>query len=181
MPRRFLAALVLASCAHAATSAVPLFDCRMPVAPLLADLHRAGGDPSKVLHPASTADLAALQSGARYKFVVLGDGHLAIAPDPADAPKNAYHHPVLANGEPVRTAGGIRVEHQGGLIQKVILDPGSSSYCPSTGSLQAALDALVSLGVDAGALRVDNRPPTCLEAGAAAGSMMAPERPSAPR
>jgi cytochrome c553 len=149
----------------------------MAAPPLIEELRQAGGDPSRVLHPSTAGELAQLQPGARYKFAVLADGRLAVAPDPADAPKNKYSHPTLTNGEAVQTAGGIRIEQERGAIRKVIVDPGSSSYCPSTGSLQAALDALVRIGVDASLLRVDNRPPVCVDAVSSPAPSMTPPMP----
>ena len=167
--------ILMAACAHMpGPAAVPLYDCRLALEPLLAELRQAGGDPAHVIHVSSAADLTRLQAGARYKFAVTADGKMAIAPEPADAPKNLYSHPILADGGPVRTAGGIRVDREGGRVLKVVVDPGSTSFCPSTGSLQAALDALIALGISPEVLRVDNKPPVCVDTGASASMTPAP-------
>ena len=141
----------------------PLFDCRVAVEPLLAKLKASGGDPGRILRPRSSADLLSLTSGKRYKFASLRDGRLAIAPLPADAEANEYVHPVLAGGTPVRTAGGLRVEHDGSSLRKVTVDQDSRAYCPTAASLSAALVELARVGVPAEILRVENRPPACGE------------------
>src|SRR5712691_8323242 len=148
-----LVALLLASGCTGPRPAPPLFDSRVPLEPLLAKLKESGGDPGRILRPRAYADLAGLESGRRYQFVVARDGLLAIAPLPADAPSNEYVHPVLAAGEPVRTAGGLRVDRDGAAIRKVSVDQDSKAYCPSAASLDAALTALAGLGVPADRLR----------------------------
>ncbi len=155
----------LAACARAQQEPPPaLFDSRSPYEPLLAKLKDSGGDPAKILHPQTAADLLALMPNRRHKFVVLPDGRLAIAPLPEAAKANAYVHPVLALGGPVRTAGGLRVERDGPDIEKVVVDQGSQAYCPTADSLAAALRALAVIGVPADRLRVDNRPVICVGA-----------------
>jgi len=163
MHRRGLIVIALAtlSCSRGPSPA-PVFESRVRLAPLLAKLRASGGDPGKVLHPAGAADLAALEAGKRYKFVVRQDGRLAVAPLPADATPNEYVHPVLAEGAPVRTAGGIRVDRDGGALREVTVDQDSKAYCPTAASLDAALAELARLGVPAGRLRVENRPPACV-------------------
>jgi len=165
-----LLALLLASGCSAPPPVSPLFDSRVPLEPPLAKLKESGGDPGRILRPRASADLAALESGRRYKFVVARDGRLAIAPLPADSPSNEYVHPVLAAGEPVRTAGGIRVEHNGSSIRKAVVDQDSKAYCPTAASLDSALTVLAGLGVPADRLRVDNRPPACVDGPTAAAS-----------
>ncbi len=157
-----LLALLLAS-GCSAPPVPPLFDSRVPLEPLLAKLKESGGDPGRILRPRATADLGRLESGRRYKFVVARDGQLAIAPLPADDPSNEYVHPVLAGGDPVRTAGGIRIERDGSAIRKVAVDQDSKAYCPTAASLDAALTALAGLGVPADRLLVENRPPACAD------------------
>ena len=158
-----LLALLLVSGCSAPRPVVPLFDSRVPLEPLLAKLKESGGDPGRILRPRASADLAALESGRRYKFVVTRDGRLAIAPLPADSPSNEYVHPVLAAGEPVRTAGGLRLERDGSAIRKVAVDQDSKAYCPTAASLDSALTVLAGLGVPADRLRVENRPPACVD------------------
>jgi hypothetical protein len=138
-----------------------LFESRVELAPLTAKLRDAGGDPARILRPARLEDLAPLATGKRYKFVVSATGRLAIAPLAADAPSNPYVHPVLAGGEAVRTAGGIRVDRKGDALARVTLDQDSKAYCPSADSLHEASRALVALGVPADSVRVENREPEC--------------------
>ncbi len=147
----------------------PLFDCRVAVEPLLAKLKASGGDPGRILRPRSSADLLSLKSGKRYKFASLRDGRLAVAPLPADAEANEYVHPVLAGGAPVRTAGGLRVDHDGSSLRRVTVDQDSKAYCPTAASLSAALVELARVGVQPEVLRVENRPPACGEAPAPEG------------
>jgi hypothetical protein len=158
-----IAAACLGGCAARGQDEPPaaLFDSRLPYEPLLEKLKASGGDPAKVLHPQTAADLLALMPNRRHKFVVLTDGRLAIAPLPEAAKANEYAHPVLALGAPVRTAGGLRVERDGPDIQKVVVDQGSQAYCPTAESLAAALRALANIGVPPDRLRVDNRPVIC--------------------
>lgn len=153
------AALAAAACTREAP--IPLFESRVSTEPLLRKLRASGGDLSRILHPRRAADLAALETGKRYKFVVLADGRMAVAPLPADAPSNEYVHPVLAGGAPVRTAGGIRVERDGSTLRRVTVDQDSRAYCPSAASLSAVLAALQRLGLSARVLRAENRPPVC--------------------
>jgi hypothetical protein len=174
-------AIVLSGMTLACASPPPvqLFDCRVSVEPLLAKLRAGGGEASRVLHPRTAKDLGVVEAGKRYRFVVLPDGRLAIAPLPDEAPANEYVHPVLAAGVPVRTAGGIRVERDGKVLAKVTVDQDSDAYCPTESSLAAALTELARLGVPPERLRVDNRPPVCVgaapppEAPARYGALMA--------
>lgn len=155
------AACASSALALAAAAAAPaLYPSRVPLAPLLAKLQAGAGSVDRVLHPRSAADLSALATGKRYKFVVLEGGGLAIAPLPADAPRNFYVHPVLALGAPVRTAGGLRVEHGAGGL-RVTVDEDSEAYCPGFSSLSAAVEALVRLGVPGDAVVRLDRPPRC--------------------
>jgi hypothetical protein len=172
------AVCVLAGCA-AQPAPRPLFESRVPIAPLLARLKASGGDPGKVLTPRAAADLDRLETGKRYKFVVRAGGALAIAPLPVDAKSNEYVHPVLGEGHAVLTAGGIRVDRESGKPTRVTVDQDSKAYCPTGDSLEAALVALARLGVPPDSLRVENRPPACVGAesaerpGARYGALMA--------
>jgi len=164
---------LLAACGGGNQAAAPLlFDSRAPLAPLEERLRDAGGSPDRIIHPRTLADLAALESGARYKFVVLPDDAIAIAPEPASTPGSAYAHPVLAGGAAVLTAGGITITRDGGSITKVVVDQDSQAYCPSAGSLRAAVTTLVALGAEPEAVRVDNRPPACVALSGPSSSMM---------
>lgn len=155
------AVLLLWSGAVARADAPPTFPLRVAYPPLVEKLTAAGGDLAHVLHPRSTRDLVALDSGKRYKFAVAADGRLAIAPMPASAPRNEYVHPILAGGGPVLTAGGITVEHAGGKLTRVTLDQDSKAYCPTLASLAAAGRALERLGVPAAAIARHDQPPGC--------------------
>jgi hypothetical protein len=164
-PNLAFCAIVLTACrASPPGLPPPLFDSRVPVDPLLAKLKASGGDPGRILRPRSAADLLSLANGKRYKFASLRDGRLAVAPLPADAEANEYVHPVLGGGAPVRTAGGLRVEHDGSSLRKVTVDQESKAYCPTAASLSAALVELERIGVPAEILRIENRPPACGEA-----------------
>ena len=88
-------------------------------------------------------------------FVVTLDGRLALAPLPADAPHNAYAHPILADGAAVRTAGGITVVHDDGQVRAVSLDAASRAYCTATESLRPAIRALRALGVPSERITVE--------------------------
>ena len=167
---RALAFVVLSlSCRAAAPTAVdddPRYVCRVDVGPLRAALRAAGGDPARVLRPSAPRWLVALASGRRYKFVLTGEGKLAVAPEPADAPHNEYVHPVLADGAPVRSAGGITVTHDDGRVSRVLLDAESRAYCTTAESLRPTVRALRAMGVQAEAIAVEARPFACVESGA---------------
>jgi hypothetical protein len=135
----------------------------VPLAPVLAKLRAAGGDPARVLTLKSQADLLRLQPGERYKFSLPVDGRFVVGPQPANAPGNVYSHPILSGGAPVLTAGGLAVQHDGASVLKVTVDQDSQSYCTTAESLQAALLWMVAAGVPAERLRVENRPPDCPE------------------
>jgi hypothetical protein len=159
---RALGLLLLALLAPATSSCGPaLFTSRVDVAPFLEKLRTAGGSPDRILHPHTLADLGPLESGKRYKFVVLGGGELAVAPLPADAPDNQYVHPVLAGGAPVRTAGGITVTRDGDAIREVVVDQDSKAYCPTRASLAAATRAVTALGLPKERVHEADRPPQC--------------------
>jgi hypothetical protein len=161
-----LAALALLSSPPSApgSAPIPLFRSRVPYAPLVEKLRSAGEDRKEILHPRSADALRVLASGKRYKFVVLPDGSLAVAPLPADAEHNEYVHPILAGGGPVRTAGGIRVEFSDKRLLRVTVDQDSQAYCPTRASLAAAVDALSGIGVPRGVVSIEDRPPRCTSA-----------------
>jgi hypothetical protein len=150
----FLAAAVMANPPDVLVS-------RIAYAPLLVKLRAAGSDPANVQLVTTGVDLLRLKSGSRYKFSQRADGRIATAPLPADAPHNEYVHPILAGGGPVRTAGGIVVEHHGGTIIRVIVDQDSQSYCPSLASLRFALEELARIAVPRSKLFTKDRPPRC--------------------
>jgi hypothetical protein len=141
--------------------ALLLFASRVPYEPLVAKLKASGGSVERVLHPKTAADLGALQSGKRYKFVVDAQGKLAVAPLPADAPANEYVHPILAGGAAARTAGGLRIDRGPARIERVIIDQDSKAYCPTFDSLSDAARALTDAGVPAAAIKREDHPPQC--------------------
>lgn len=153
-----VAALLLATTALASPS---LFSSKVPYEPLVAKLKASGGDSSRIVRARSAQDLMRLVGGKRYKFALDQAGTLAIAPMPADAVHNEYVHPILAGGAPVRTAGGIAVEHANGKITKVTIDQDSKAYCPTLQSLDEAVRALEKLGVAAPLIVPQDRPPGC--------------------
>jgi hypothetical protein len=163
--------LALTSCARPAPPAPavdddPRFACRIAVSPLHTALRTAGGDRAEILYPNAAADLARLTVNARYKFVLDGERRFAIAPVSDDAPRNPYDHPVLGGGSPVRSAGGLRVLHARGRVERVVLDAQSHAYCTTAESLRPAVRALVALGVVASRITVEGRPFACVEASA---------------
>jgi hypothetical protein len=160
MPRGLvLVAVALVPTLGAAEAA--RFASRVPYAPLVKKLADAKQSPSKILHPLRADDLLQLTKGKRYKFIVDGAGKLAIAPLPADAPGNEYVHPILAGGAPVATAGGITVEQAAGALTRVTVDEDSKAYCPSFASLDAAVAALLKLGVAASRIMRLDKSPAC--------------------
>jgi hypothetical protein len=134
---------------------------RVPYEPLVAKL-KASGSPERIVHVQRAADLDALTSGRRYKFVVDRRGQLAVAPLPADAPANEYVHPILAGGAPVLTAGGIRVDRANGKVERIVVDQDSKAYCPPLDSLAEAIRALVAAGAPAALIQREDRPPQCV-------------------
>lgn len=137
------------------------FSSRVAYPPLVAKLKASGGSPDRIIHVKHPADLARLESGKRYKFVVDAHGQMAIAPLPADATSNEYVHPILAGGGPVQTAGGIVVDHAAGKITHVVVDQDSKSYCPTSDSLAEAVHALTAAGVAESSIRREDHPPQC--------------------
>ncbi|MBK6530788.1 MAG: hypothetical protein IPF99_14605 [Deltaproteobacteria bacterium] len=143
----------------------PRYLCRVDVTPLREALRAAGGDPARIVRPADLAGLTALASGRRFKFVLTGVGALAVAPMPSDAAHNEYVHPILGDGAPVRSAGGITVTHDRARVSRVVLDAESRSYCTAAESLRPTVRALRAMGVEAGAIVVEGRPFACVETG----------------
>jgi hypothetical protein len=168
---------LVATCGGSRTTPPLQFDSRTPLAPLEEKLRDTGGSPDRIVHPRALADLAPLESGVRYKFVVRTDDTLAIAPEPASTPGGAYAHPVLAGGAAVLTAGGITITRNGASIAKVVVDQDSQAYCPSADSLRAAVAALVTLGVESEVVRIDNRPSACVPMSGPSSPMMAGTTP----
>ena len=163
-------ALVLSTACHSRGPAPVDDDLRyashVALAPLAAALRASGGDPARIVRPLRARDLLALRANERFKFVLGLDRHFALAPLPASAPHNEYVHPVLADGAPVRTAGGLRVDHDGSTVRAVVLDPESRSYCTDTASLRAAVRALIAMGVEPASITVLARPVACVDDGA---------------
>jgi hypothetical protein len=72
--------------------------------------------------------------------------------------RNEYVHPILGDGRPVRTAGAITRRPDGTFE----VDEDSKSYCPTFASLDAAVDALVRIGVGRGRIVRRDRAPICV-------------------
>lgn len=140
----------------------PLFENRSDLAPLRARLTATGGDPSRVLRVRAVTDLLQLEPGRRYRFALLGDGALRVAPLHADVPNNEYVHAILADGAPVRSAGWIIVKHDGRAVTGAMVDRNSRSYCPSAQSVTATIEALRALGIPRPRITVDPEPPSCV-------------------
>lgn len=147
----------LLACAFLATT----FPLRVAYPPLVAKLKASGGSPDRVVHVQKPADLDALESGRRYKFVVDARGRLVVAPLPSDAPSNEYVHPILAAGGAVLTAGGLRIDRANARIEHVVVDQDSKAYCPTVASLSEAVHALTALGIPAAAIATEDHPPAC--------------------
>lgn len=139
----------------------PLFPNRKEVAPLRARLQQSGGDVSRVIRVNGLVDLTRLNRNTRYKFSLPADGVLRVAPLPADMPGNEYVHPILVDGESVRTAGGITVRHDGVTVSGAVLDRDSRAYCPTEASLASAVDALAALGVPRAGITAAPTTPAC--------------------
>jgi hypothetical protein len=154
-------AVLMAACSL--TAPPPLFPSRLALAPLMKSLAAAGGDPARVLTVRSEEELSGLRPGRRYKYVVLGDGTIRVAPRPAAERGNEYTHPVLAAGQPVRTAGYLRFERRGATTTDdfVVIDQDSQAYCPTFASLGEARSAFARIGVGIQRVRVEDHPPRC--------------------
>ena len=163
MRRSDLALVVLFSLSTTALGAAALLSSRVPYPPLLEKLKAAGGDPVKVVVIHGIEDLAALKPTRRYKYVVRRDGFMVVAPRPLDEPNNEYVHPILARGEPVRTAGVVHVEHRGAQAddELVFIDQDSKAYCPTFDSLQEVRLALSRVNIARDHVRLEDHPPTC--------------------
>lgn len=159
-----IVAAVAVAAALTAGCAPPRFACRVDVQPYRQKLAAAGGDASRILRPTRARDLDVLLPGKRYRYVVDLGGRLAVAPLPTDAPRNEYVHPILGDGQPVRTAG-MMVRAPNG---RIVVDQDSKSYCPTKSSLKAAVRALRAIGV--ADVATADHPPACVT----------PARPPAP-
>jgi hypothetical protein len=147
-----------------------LFDARRPWDREIEAFKKAGGDPDKALRPQGVADLARLEVGKLYAYVVLPDSVLVLAPTPAGSTPE-WTHPVLARGGTVMVAGFLRTERQGDKLTKVYVDASSDAYCPTSEALRTTLVKLDALKVPRDLLRVDHRP--------AVDCLVAPVSPSA--
>ncbi len=129
-----------------------LYPSRYDYRTLVAALVKAGGDPRRVRHVTAPADLFALESGKRYKYALDSSALLCVAPDPADTPKDAYTHPILAGGGWVRCAGFLTLTHDGKVVERVSVDNGSTAYQPAKEGLKEVRAALERLGIAAAAI-----------------------------
>jgi hypothetical protein len=160
--RLSLLVLAVASATGPSALAKPVeFTSRVAYEPLVAKLKAAGGSTERITRVQRVADLDHLESGRRYKFALDAHRQLAIAPLPADAAGNEYHHPILAGGGAVLTAGGIRIDRVGTKLTHVVVDQDSKAYCPTRESLTEVVRALTELGVPATVISTTDRPPQC--------------------
>ena len=158
-----LVALGLGLAAAVAVAAPSRFTSRVAYEPLVAKLQASGGDAARIVRVRAVGDLAAFESGKRYKFVVAEAGALSVAPLPAEAPNNEYVHPILAGGGAVRTAGGlVVVRTPDGRLAKIVVDQDSKAYCPTFESLDEAVQALTRIGVAATLVARQPRVPECV-------------------
>src|SRR5262249_32109643 len=97
----------------------------------------------------------------RYPFALLPSGALMIADAAPEGDFGDQAQVLLADGGPVRSAGGLRVERTNEALLRVTLDADSFAYCPTPDSLHTVLAALAQKGVSSNLLRVDYRPRPC--------------------
>lgn len=153
-------ALGLVALLVASACAPQQYSSRHAYPALVAKLCESGGSLDAILVLTQAAQLLSLQSGKRYKFALAADGRLRIAPLPFEAANNEYHHPIVALGQRVTTAGGITVAHDGVTMTQVTLDQDSKSYQPSFASLAAAERYLRGVGVDGNKITKRDQPGT---------------------
>jgi hypothetical protein len=165
MDRVGLRAALLVACAIAITcrsrsAAALLFDCRLPNESIQAYL-RAPVPTGAVKRVTQSAEFLQFESGKRYSFVVTRKREFVASLRAQDPAWQA--HAALARGEPVLTAGGITVIHDGRTVQKVAVDTQSAVYCPTPDSVREAVALVVSAGVPDDRVRVNSRPDSCIE------------------
>jgi hypothetical protein len=156
-----VATLLLSLSLLACSRGTERFTNRKEMAPLRERLRASGGDVARVIRVRTLQDLSVLRVGERYRFAIPEDGQLRVAPLPASAANNEYVHPLLVDGAPVRTAGYLSVKHSDRTVTGAMVDRDSRSYCPSQQSVQAAIDALRTLGLARDRIAVDPVPPHC--------------------
>jgi hypothetical protein len=164
-PLLALVAVFFMACGGASTPSAASVDdelctCRVPVEPFLEELDRTGQSLEHIVDVEALEDLEFLIEGESYRYVVLPDGRIRVAPIPASAENNAYVHPVLGDGQPVRGAGFLRRE-EGGALWSV--DRNSQAYCPPRGSEQWAVEALLRIGVRRDGIGVVQIDPDCVD------------------
>lgn len=153
-------ALAIAAALFVAACAPQQYSSRHAYPVLVAKLRETGGSLDAIVVLKQAAQLLTMQSGKRYKFALAADRVLRIAPLPFEAANNEYHHPIVALGQRVTTAGGITVVHDGATITQVTLDQDSKSYQPSFASLAAAEKYVRGVGVDGKNITKRNQPGT---------------------
>jgi len=162
---------VLLACAAATAACRPretpavLFDCRVSNASAqsAAGAPRAGVASSTFT---SASQFLQLESGKRYLFVVGRSREFLVSLQTKEP--TWFDHAALARGEPVLTAGGVTTIHDGRAVQKVVLDPQSAVYCPTTESLREAVALVVATGIPDARVRVEHRTFSCIDSGPAA-------------
>ena len=160
---------------------VPLYPSRADYDAIRDKLRRAGRRAQEAVRLVLPAMVDALELDRPYKYVVTAGGKLVVAPQPADTPGDPFHHPALARGGPVRTAGFLRLTARPSSVptlpsgapaapdgppgrRRVVIDQRSSGYCPTFESLRHARAALVAIGLSPGEIVLEDRPPRCLPA-----------------
>src|SRR5262245_39656061 len=124
---------VVVACARSTpTVPAPLFDCRVAIQPLKARIGAAGLPAGREIRAAS--DLGKLEVARRYPFVLLPSGALLVADAAPEGDYGDQTQALLADGGPVRAAGGLRVERTNEALLRVTLDADSFAYCPTPDS-----------------------------------------------
>lgn len=141
------------------TDEVLLCDCGVDPAPYEARLRERGQDPGAVIDADDLEDLAFVVNGEQYRYVVLPDGRIRVAPIPLSAEDNDYVHPVLGEGQPVRGAGFLMRNEDG---DGWTVDRNSQAYCPPPGTEEHAVEALVRIGARRDGIRVVRVDPECM-------------------
>jgi hypothetical protein len=160
----FVVSVFIAGCRSQSAPAL-LFDCRLPNGSDRTPSAAAGLKAARTF--ARVSDFLAVQSGARYAFVVPRTRELVVSTQQNPA---WPEHATLGRGEPVLAAGGLTTLHDGRTVQKVIVDAESAVYCPTAESVREAVALVMAAGVPGDRVRVENRVYSCIEG---AGSMTA--------
>jgi hypothetical protein len=163
-PSLVLVASFLGACGGASAlgsdgGADALCECAVDPAPYLEELEAAGESLDRIVDVDELEDLSFVLDGEMYRYVILPDGRFRVAPVPRSAENNAWVHPVLGEGEPVRGAGFLRRDDGGA---RWTIDRDSQAYCPPPGSETWAVEALLRLGISRDGIGVVQVDPECV-------------------